>query len=97
MIEPLLQVENIFVHYGHIAAVRGLSLRVAVGEIVCLVGPNRRREVDHSVDGCRSAHSDARQRHFPGLADLRPFAGGGCTPRPFDGPRGPACVLVANR
>jgi branched-chain amino acid transport system ATP-binding protein len=40
MIEPLLQVQNIFVHYGHIAAVRGVSLRVAPGEIVCLVGPN---------------------------------------------------------
>lgn len=40
MIEPLLRVENIFVHYGQIAAVRGVSLTVAPREIVCLVGPN---------------------------------------------------------
>ena len=40
MIEPMLQVEDISVHYGRLAAVRGVSLTVAPGEIVCLVGPN---------------------------------------------------------
>jgi branched-chain amino acid transport system ATP-binding protein len=40
MIACLLQVENISVHYGRLAAVRGVSLKVARGEIVCLVGPN---------------------------------------------------------
>ena len=31
---------NISVHYGRLAAVRGVSLSVGRGEIVCLVGPN---------------------------------------------------------
>jgi len=40
MTQPLLRVEDIHVHYGRLAAVRGVSLTVASGEIVCLVGPN---------------------------------------------------------
>ncbi|MGO9769488.1 MAG: ABC transporter ATP-binding protein [Roseiarcus sp.] len=40
MTRPLLQVDDLHVHYGRLAAVRGLSLTVAPGEIVCLVGPN---------------------------------------------------------
>jgi branched-chain amino acid transport system ATP-binding protein len=40
MTEPLLRVDDIHVHYGRLAAVRGVSLTVAPGEIVCLVGPN---------------------------------------------------------
>jgi branched-chain amino acid transport system ATP-binding protein len=40
MTQPLLQVTDIHVHYGRLAAVRGVSLAVTPGEIVCLVGPN---------------------------------------------------------
>jgi branched-chain amino acid transport system ATP-binding protein len=40
MSQPLLQVADVHVHYGRLAAVRGVSLTVAPGEIVCLVGPN---------------------------------------------------------
>jgi len=36
----MLEVDGIQVHYGRIAAVRGVSFRVDKGEIVTLVGPN---------------------------------------------------------
>jgi branched-chain amino acid transport system ATP-binding protein len=36
----VLEVDDIHVHYGRLAAVRGLSVRVDQGEIVCIVGPN---------------------------------------------------------
>ena len=36
----LLEVENLHVHYGRLAALRGISLAVAEGEIACIVGPN---------------------------------------------------------
>lgn len=36
----LLEVNNITVHYGRLAALRGVSVSVAEGEIVCIVGPN---------------------------------------------------------
>lgn len=36
----LLEVDNITVHYGRLAALRGVSVTVSEGEIVCIVGPN---------------------------------------------------------
>ena len=36
----LLSVEDIYVHYGRVPAVRGVSIGVSEGEIVCVVGPN---------------------------------------------------------
>ena len=36
----MLEVQNLHVHYGRIPAVRGVSLDVKEGEIVCVVGPN---------------------------------------------------------
>jgi branched-chain amino acid transport system ATP-binding protein len=36
----LLKVDNIRVHFSRLEAVRGVSLEVAEGEVVCIVGPN---------------------------------------------------------
>jgi len=38
--EPALELEGLEVRYGAVPAIRGLSLRVAEGEIVGLIGPN---------------------------------------------------------
>ncbi len=37
---PLLDVLNLEVHYGGIAAVKGISLAVEQGETVGIIGPN---------------------------------------------------------
>jgi branched-chain amino acid transport system ATP-binding protein len=37
---PLLEVSELHVGYGHVQAVRGVSLQVAAGQIVTLIGPN---------------------------------------------------------
>jgi len=36
----LLEVKNIFAHYGLVEALKGISLKVNQGEIVALIGPN---------------------------------------------------------
>jgi branched-chain amino acid transport system ATP-binding protein len=38
--EPFLDIDEIHVYYGNIAAVKGISLQVYPGEIVCLIGSN---------------------------------------------------------
>ncbi len=37
---PLLEVRDLHVGYGHVRAVRGISLSVRAGQIVTLIGPN---------------------------------------------------------
>ena len=37
---PLLEIENLHVRYGRLAALQGVALEVREGEIVCLIGPN---------------------------------------------------------
>ncbi len=39
-LRPLLDVLNLEVHYGGIAAVKGISLAVEQGEMVCIIGAN---------------------------------------------------------
>ena len=36
----MLEVRDMHVHYGRISAVRGVSLQVDKGELVCMIGPN---------------------------------------------------------
>jgi branched-chain amino acid transport system ATP-binding protein len=38
--DPVLEIDEIHVYYGNIAAVKGVSLQVYQGEIVCLIGSN---------------------------------------------------------
>ncbi|MDQ2803960.1 MAG: ABC transporter ATP-binding protein [Pseudomonadota bacterium] len=37
---PLVEVESLHVRYGDLVALRGVSLSVAEGEVVCIIGPN---------------------------------------------------------
>jgi branched-chain amino acid transport system ATP-binding protein len=36
----VLEVSDLEVRYGHVAAVKGVSLRVGEGEVVAVIGPN---------------------------------------------------------
>ena len=60
----MLSVRDLTVRYGRVPAVRNLSLDVGEGEIVGLVGPERRRQVDarsrRSSGSSRSAEGDDR-------------------------------------
>ncbi len=38
--KPMLEINDLHVYYGNIAAVKGISLKVYEGEIVCLIGAN---------------------------------------------------------
>jgi branched-chain amino acid transport system ATP-binding protein len=40
MNQPLLAVNGLHVRYGSVPAVRGVSLEIAAGEIICILGPN---------------------------------------------------------
>lgn len=40
MSEPILEVREVHTYYGHIHALKGISLSVAAGEIVALIGAN---------------------------------------------------------
>lgn len=36
----MLKLDNVYTSYGHIQAIKGISLRIGGGEIVCLIGSN---------------------------------------------------------
>lgn len=38
--EPIIQIENIHKHFGHVLALRGVSLTVNKGEVVVIIGPS---------------------------------------------------------
>ena len=62
----MLNVENINVYYGAIHAVKGVSFTVEEGEIITLIGAQRRRQVHHPEDRVRPAPQPHRLHHLPG-------------------------------
>jgi branched-chain amino acid transport system ATP-binding protein len=38
--KPIFEIDNLFVNYGHVEAVRGVSLCLMPGQIVSVIGPN---------------------------------------------------------
>ena len=48
--------------YGDVVALDGVDLRVAAGEVVAVVGPERLREVDAAVAGVRARRAGRRHR-----------------------------------
>lgn len=73
--EPLLVLEDVVAGYGHAAPVlRGLSLSVAPGEVVCLVGPNGagKSTVLRVASGLLSLRSGRIVLHGEDIAGTRP-------------------------
>ena len=77
--EVVLDVRAVRKEFGGLVAVNDVSFQVRAGEILGLIGPERRRQVDHLQPRHRRAAGDARRGHaarrahrLPGLARDRP-------------------------
>ena len=66
----LLDVKGLDVHYGGIAAVKGIDLAVAQGELVCLIGANGAGKTSTLKAICRLIPSQARAMSYGGQ-DIR--------------------------
>jgi polar amino acid transport system ATP-binding protein len=40
MTEPIIHIENVYKHFGHVRALRGVNLDVQAGEVVVILGPS---------------------------------------------------------
>jgi ABC-type branched-subunit amino acid transport system ATPase component len=60
---PLLELDNVHSYYGHIQALRGISLTVDEGEVVTLIGSNGAGKTT-TLRSCRRgrARSASRER-----------------------------------
>lgn len=77
---PLLELENVAVHYGSIAAVRGVSLHVNEGEVVALLGANGAGKTSllRAISGLEPASGDIifQGRNLGGVAPHQRAAAG---------------------
>lgn len=77
---PLLELKNIAVHYGSIAAVRGVSLHVNEGEVVALLGANGAGKTSllRAISGLEPASGDIifQGRNLGGVAPHQRAAAG---------------------
>ena len=86
---PILQVEGLVKIYGRRRVVDGVDFEVNAGEIVGLLGPERRRQDDQLPHGLRHGRARRRQSHAQRhrrhqLADVSPARDGGMGYLPQD-------------
>lgn len=74
MAKPLLEVDNLEVQYGRTAALRGVSVRVAEGEVVGIIGPNGAGKTTllNTIVGLRKATRGTVRLRGQSLASLAP-------------------------
>lgn len=72
----LLDVSSISVRYGRLSVLRDVSLRVAKGELVCVIGQNGagKSTLVKAIAGAVSPHQGAIRFKGHGLAGLAPEA-----------------------
>lgn len=74
--KAMLEVDNLVVHYGHSAALHGVSFNVNTGELVCLVGANGagKTTILRTVMGLHRPTSGSIRYSGGNLAALKPWA-----------------------
>ncbi|MEA2847717.1 MAG: branched-chain amino acid transport system ATP-binding protein, partial [Rhodospirillaceae bacterium] len=72
----MLEIDNIHVNYGRLQALRGVSITVAEGEVVCLVGPNGagKSTTLAAIAGGVTPHTGSIKLQGRGLVGLPPEA-----------------------
>ena len=62
----MLEVRNIQTYYGNIQALKGISLSVATGEVVCLIGSNGAGKTSLLMTVCGNPRATSGTIHFEG-------------------------------
>ena len=72
----MLEIDNIHVNYGRLQALRGVSITVAEGEVICLVGPNGagKSTTLAAIAGGVSPHTGSIKLQGRGLVGMPPEA-----------------------
>ena len=60
----MLRLNEIHTYYGSIRAIRGVSLYVEAGEMVCLIGANGAGKINDADDDIGHPSSRARYSHL---------------------------------